>query len=356
VTIALDATPLTVPTGGIRRYTWELSLALAEGFPQDHYWLLSDQPIPHADQAPPNLHYGQGPRSQLERKWWLWGLDREMSLRGAQLFHGTDFTVPYLKRRPSVMTLHDLSPWTKEKWQLDASRVRRRTPALLRFGIATMVITPSEVVRREAIARFRLNPDRVRTVPLAANLGFRPTQAMKWPRPYFLFAGTLEPRKNVARLIEAWREVRRIREIDLVLVGRIRSDFAAPTQEPGLHLMGEVPEEDLSGWYSGAVACMYPSLYEGFGLPVLEAMQCGAVVVTSRDPAILEISEECAIHVDAGDTASLAEAMLAVAREKEKFTNLRVKALKRSQDFTWQRTARHTREVYDDACRVFGKG
>jgi glycosyltransferase involved in cell wall biosynthesis len=355
VTIALDATPLTVSTGGVRRYTWELSNALAREFPDDQFCLLSDQPFPHLGDLPQNLHYGGGPQSALERKWWLWGLDREMSRRGVELFHGTDFSVPYLKRRPSVVTLHDLSPWMNEIWQPEASRVRRRTPALLRFGIPTMVITPSEAIRREAITRFGLDGDRVRSVPLAANSSFKPAHANEGDRPYFLFVGTLEPRKNIGRLVEAWRVVRREFDIDLVLAGRNRPDFTPPAPEAGLHVLGSVPEEDLAGWYSGALACVYPSLYEGFGLPVLEAMQCGAMVITSRDSAIMEVTGGQAIHVDAEDTVAFAEAMSAVARDRARFAGLRVRALARSSEFTWQRTAKRTREVYEDARRAFAK-
>ena len=368
--IGLDATPLTVATGGVARYTRELCRALAQEFPQDQYWLLSDRRFPSPGPLPGhpelgnihlcNLHRGDAPRTPLARKWWLWGLDQEMARRGVELFHGTDFAVPYLARRPSVLTLHDLSPWkqgtaTNGGWQPDAARVRRRTPILLRLGIATMTITPSRTIRRAAIERFRLNPDRVVAVPLAANADFRPVPAHP-PRPYFLFTGTLEPRKNIARLVEAWREVRKQHPIDLVLAGRVRSDFTAPAPEPGLSLLGAVPETDLPGLYSGALACLYPSLYEGFGLPVLEAMQCGAVVIASRDPAILEVSEGAAMHVDAGDTKALAEALAAVASAPDRFSELRERALQRSAEFTWQRTARLTREVYDAARRVFGKG
>jgi len=353
VTIALDATPLTVPTGGVRRYTWELSTALAREFPEDRYWLVSDQRFQLSGVAPPNLRCGDGPRSKLARKWWLWGVDRAMSQCGADLFHGTDFAVPYLKRRPSVLTLHDLSPWKQESWQPDAARIRRRTPLLLRLGIATMVITPSEAVRREAIARFRLDADRVCAVPLAASSSFSPERPREGPRPYFLFVGTLEPRKNLGRLLEVWREVRKTCEIDLILAGRVRSDFSPPESEPGLHLLGAVPEEDLAGWYSGAVACLYPSLYEGFGLPVLEAMHCGALVITSRDPAILEISDGCAFHVEAEDSRALADVMSAAITGGENIALMRDRALERSREFTWDRTARRTREIYNEACRMF---
>src|SRR6476659_1458038 len=101
VTIALDATPLTLSTGGVGRYTLELARALASEYPEDQYWLLSDQRFPAPDALPTNLQAGDGPHNPAERKWWLWGLDREMRRRGVELFHGTDYSVPYVSRRPS---------------------------------------------------------------------------------------------------------------------------------------------------------------------------------------------------------------------------------------------------------------
>src|SRR4029077_19976031 len=93
VTIALDASPLTVSTGGVGRYTLELALALAAGYPNDQYWLLSDQVFRPPPALPPNLHTGRGPRNHAERRWWAWGLEREMRRRGISLFHGTDYSV-----------------------------------------------------------------------------------------------------------------------------------------------------------------------------------------------------------------------------------------------------------------------
>jgi glycosyltransferase involved in cell wall biosynthesis len=353
VTIALDATPLTVSTGGVGRYTLELARALAAEYPEDQYWLLSDQTF-QAQHVPANLHTGGGPRNPAERKWWLWGLEQEMRRRGVDLFHGTDYSVPYVPLRPSVMTVHDLSPWVNPSdpaWQPEASRVRRRTPRLLRMGLATMVITPTETVRRAAIEQFALQPDRVVAIPLAATEMFRPVPPVKNDVPYFLFVGTSDPRKNIARLIDAWREVRKTIAVDLVLAGRNHG----PTEEPGLRVIGEVPDSELPGLYSGALASVYPSLYEGFGLPVLEAMQCGALVITSRDPAILEVSGDGAVHVDGEDTTALAEAMRAAATNPNRFDDIRQRALARAAQFSWRKTARLTREVYGEAGHIFHK-
>src|ERR1700733_2371066 len=306
--IALDATPLTVPSGGARRYTEELTRALCDTFPDDRFWLLSDQKIV-LPFARANLNAGQGPRNLLERRWWSWGLQGEISRLRIDVFHGTDFAVPYLPLRPSVMTLHDLSPWLNPGWHAEADRVRTRTPMLLRLGLATMVITPSEAVRRASIDRFHLQRDRVIAVPLAANSCFRPKPPLENRPPYLLYVGTLEPRKNIGLILDLWRELRREHPIDLVLAGRRRADFPEIPQEPGLRVLGLTLEEDLPALYSGATACLYPSYYEGFGLPVLEAMQCGALVIASRDPAIVEVAADGAILLNLGARALWMDAL-----------------------------------------------
>jgi glycosyltransferase involved in cell wall biosynthesis len=349
--VALDAAPLTLSSGGLLRYTSELSRALAENFPEDEYWLVSNQAFPMPPSTSANLRKGGGPRHWLERRWWLWGLNRELRRRRTELFHGTNFAVPYVPRRPSVLTLHDLSPWMDPGWHHGAGRVRRRTPLLLRLGLATMVLTDSEAVRRQAIERFGLEPSRVAAVPLAAASHFRPIE-VRAATPYFLYVGTLEPRKNIPLLIEAWREVRRQYPVELVLAGRRRADFPPLAVEAGLKLKGEVPDEELPTLYSGAVACLYPSLYEGFGLPVLEAMQCGAAVVASRDPAITEVAAGAAVQLDAREIRAWVETLTAALTRPEWLAEWRRKALTRARDFSWARTARLTRDVYDEARRL----
>ena len=352
--IALDATPLTVPSGGVRRYTEELTRALCDSFPADQFWLLSDQktPLPFAR---PNLNAGHGPRNMLERRWWSWGLQGEISRLGIYVFHGTDFSVPYLPLRPSVMTLHDLSPWLDPGWHAEADRIRKRTPMLLRLGLATMVITPSEAIRRAAIDRFHLQRDRVIAVPHAASACFQAMPGLEQKPPYLLYVGTLEPRKNIDLILELWRELRREVPIDLVLAGRRRADFPEIPAEPGLHLKGTTPEEDLPALYSGALACLYPSYYEGFGLPVLEAMQCGALVIASRDPAILEVAGDGAILLDVADRASWMDTLRLAVSQPQRILEYRTRALLRAGEFSWTKTARLTRAVYEQAIQRFRK-
>jgi glycosyltransferase involved in cell wall biosynthesis len=138
-----------------------------------------------------------------------------------------------------------------------------------------------------------------------------------------------------------------------VLAGRRRHDFPALPDEPGLQILGEVADADLPRLYSGAVAVIYPSLYEGFGLPILEAMKCGAAVITSRDPAILEVSEEAAIHVRADDTNGWAAGMETLLMNPALLQHRREQSLQRASQFSWSKTAILTREVYVEAIQRF---
>jgi glycosyltransferase involved in cell wall biosynthesis len=338
--VAVDATPLALTSGGLARYTSELVLALTTHFPEDEYHLVSDQ-------------IGDRELGALDRRWWLWGLQREMNRLGADLFHGTDFAVPYLPARPSVMSLHDLSPWMDPAWHHAAGRVRRRTPPLIKLGIATMIVTDSHVVRKQAIEHFRIHPDRIVAAPLAASSRFRPTQADQPRHNYFLYVGTLEPRKNIPFLVDAWRPVWDRHGIELVLAGRSREDFPGLANEPGLSILGETADDELPALYAQALAFLYPSLYEGFGLPVLEAMQCGACVITSSDAAIGEVIGEAGPRLDPRDGRAWTEAMLACAAGGDWLARRRESSLARAREFSWERTARLTRDVYTEARRRF---
>ncbi len=347
--IALDATPLAngpVPfaPGGLARYTSQLVNALAQQFPEDELILVSDQPFELPCSAA-NVRAGSAPGNIWERRWWTFGLQRELKRLSAEVFHGVNFAVPFPATMPAVMTIHDLSPWmnvpwVNGAWRARTARVRKRVPWMLRTGAALHVITPSESIRREVIHFFRIDAGRVTAIPLAAAPHFRPQPPVAG-RPYFLYAGMFEPRKNVDLVISAWVAIRERFDVDLVLAGPHREEISLPPPRPGLIRRGIVSEGELATLYSGAIALLYPSHYEGFGLPVLEAMQCGTPVIISTDPALRETAGDAGMQ-DPG----LVQAMGSLLESQTLRAEMRGRSLARAGQFTWEQTARATHEVY----------
>jgi glycosyltransferase involved in cell wall biosynthesis len=316
IKVAIDASPLAEPVGGISRYTTQFHRALSQVFPEDEFFL-------------------QQPGHRL---WWSCGLPAALKRRRVTLFHGTDFAVPYIPVCASVMTIHDLSPWRPPFESETSPRVRRRAPWLLRMGLATMVVTPSEAVRREVIEHFRLRPETVAAVHLAAGSEFHPVNV---PRGgYFLFVGTNGARKNLDVILAARREL----GVDLWLAGR-----GHDIREPGVRLLGAVGDEELPALFSGAEALLLPSLYEGFGLPAIEAMRCGVPVIASRDPALLEVCGGAALHADASGPRAWADAMRAVQSNRQEWA---ARGIVHAAQFTWENSARKMHAVYEEAiCR-----
>lgn len=322
--VALDGTPLAISSGGLRRYTEELLHALREEYPSDRFEALE---------------------GGARRLWWSVRLPFQLLRRGFQLFHGTNFEVPYIPVTASVMSVHDVSPWLNPEWHHGAGRVRSRARALIQLGIPTMLLTGTEAVKRQIVELFAVHADRVAVVPDAARIESLPFSST---RPYFLYVGTIEPRKNVPALVRAWQAVRERHDVDLIIAGRRREDGPELPAEPGLAVVGEVSDDHLARLYSGALALVYPSLYEGFGLPVVEAMRCGTPVIASRDPALVEVSSGAAIHAGPDE---LAEAMDLIARCPGERVRRARAGVERAAYFTWARTARLTREVYEEAIR-----
>jgi len=349
--IALDATPLAVvagaAVGGLARYTSQLVTALVQQFPEDEFILVSDQAFELPCIAP-NLRAGRRPENIWERRWWTFGLQRELKRQAVDVFHGVNFAVPFPATMPAVMTIHDLSPWVTGEWVDDAwrartARVRKRVPWMIRTRAASHIVTPSNAIRDEVIRYFRVEPERVSAIPLAAAPCFRP-QATTARRPYFLYAGMFERRKNVALILSAWPAIHDRYGVDLVMAGPHREEIPVAARRPGLEVRGVVSETELTALYSGAIALLYPSLYEGFGLPVLEAMQCGTPVIVSEDPALVETAGNAGLRYESA--GGLCEAMASLMEDPELREELGRRSLQRAAEFCWDRTARATFEVY----------
>ena len=352
--IALDATPLTLPRGGLRRYVEELVAALAELEPRDEIHLLTDQPFapPERLRRLPNLviEPPRGPR--FFGKWWSLALPWELRRRRIDVFHGTNFEAPYAPAAPAVVTLHDLSPWKPYPLRpVGSDRVRRRAPWAL--ALARLVVTPTEAIRREALGRFGLSPERVVAVPhgAAPSLAPGPGEALSpvvaktgLRGPYALYVGDGGLRKNLAGLIAGWHRARRAQPaLQLALAGVARGQ-APPHAD--LFVFPEATDAEIRALLSGASAFVYPSLYEGFGLPVVEAMQAGAPVVASDDAALREIAAGAAVHVDARSATELGEALARVIGDDEFADELRRRGRCRAASLPWRLTAERTRAAY----------
>ena len=373
--IGLDAIPLTEPRAGVGHYTYELARALAEASPGDEFELVYPSSYPavnleEREPLPPNLKEARVRVGAFGRRWWSAGLPRHAARRGVGLYHGTNYEVPLWGGTTRVVTVHDLSlfkhPETHERRRV--WRARRRLPLMTRA--ASAVVTPTEAVRRELCEWLRVSPSKVFAVHEAARECFRPMskdeadavlRELKVGGEFLLAVGTIEPRKNLSTLVRAFEEVLRERpssNLRLVVAGG-RGWLSGPLFESlerspargRVVLTGYVSDAQLRALYSSCTAFVYPSLYEGFGLPPLEAMGCGAPVVAGHTPAVAEVSGGAARLFDPRDHAQLARTLLELLDDEAARRALSEAGLRRAAQFSWQRTARATLDVYAEALK-----
>jgi glycosyltransferase involved in cell wall biosynthesis len=264
-------------------------------------------------------------------------------------------------RIPTAVVVYDLVafvPGAADAAQQRAARIERATirPALRRAAALACI---SDATRLDLEARFPAAKGKTTTIPLAAGREFGADPLPLDPalgglngRPYVLAVGTLEPRKNLERLIAAWTALpEKIRGGHaLALVGPRGWDEAeilVAARASGAVLVGHVPEDQLVALYAGATSFAYPSRYEGFGLPVLEAMAAGTPVVTSTASSLPEVAGDAALLVDPDDTAALTTALARLLTDAELRDDLRAKGTARAATFSWERTARETLALLD---------
>ena len=260
--------------------------------------------------------------------------------RDTDVLHCPTYRGPVHARTPVVITVHDLAvfrmpeafpPWTRWYSRTVAPRVLRAARRI----IAVSEFTASELERVLGIERARVS-----VVPNAVEAPFT-SEGARGEGDYLLAVGTLEPRKNLARAIEAARHL----DIELRVVGA-RGWGGVRAEGAGVTWLGEVDDDELARQYRGAQCVVYPSLYEGFGIPVLEALACGTPVVTSARGGTEEVAGGAAVLVDPDDTASIAAGIEdAIARR----TELRAAGVARAGEFTWDESARLTIEAYREA-------
>jgi len=385
VRVLFNGITLLKPKTGIAHAAANLHAALVAGYPTDTFWLYPGatalrfasrffQPknlVPGAGAAPHSRSLKRVVRrtlGRIARGGYTAYFHSAARLGRFDLYHEPNF-VPFRTRLPLVVTVFDLSVLLFPQWH-PAERVKAHEYTYKRgLALADHVIVGTEAVRSEAQRYLGLSPDRVTAMLCGVGPQFCPQTAdaiaairakHNLPSRYTLYVGTIEPRKNIAMLLRAFcslpAELRA--ECPLVLAGgwgwktdAERELFESEGKHRGVIHLGYVPDEDLPALYSAADALLYPSFYEGFGMPPVEAMACGTAAVTSTADAVREVVGRHALTLDPNDLSGWHHVLSRIAREPDFLADYRRRGLAHAATFTWEACARRVHGVY---CKVLG--
>ena len=374
--IGIDGIPLSAAKTGVGHYTFEVARALAVAQPQEEFQVVSQIPFVAAAiesnvPTPGNLAFIHQPVNAVTKHWWALGLPLYMRRNSFDLFHGTNYDVPMWGGVPTVLTIHDLSLflYAETHEERRVKRARRRLPIMVR--LATRIIVPTESVRSEVCEHFSVDTNKVVVIPEAPRRCFHPVgpesarevlSRFGIEDSFVLYVGAIEPRKNLITLVRAMEEVYTTTTTlrpQLVIAGPkgwlsddLFAHVATSLIKDRIVLTGYLGDDDLRALYSTCSAMCYPALYEGAGLPPLEAMACGAPVITSDARAVVEMTGDGAMSVAAMDHRGLAQSivkLLSTASEREALVQ---RGLKRAAQFTWERAAAETYETYLEAIQA----
>jgi glycosyltransferase involved in cell wall biosynthesis len=371
--IAIDAHSVGTGLGGNESYATNLIEALAQIDNSNLYtlYVTRKQAVERFSNRWPNFTVRRTlPHSPLIRI--PVTLSAELRRNRVDVLH-VQFTAPPAVPCPVVVSIHDLSfehlPQTFKR----RSRMQLRMTVRRSARLASQIISLSSHARDDIVATYNVNPEKVTVIPLAAPAHFAPVtdnnelqrvkQTYAIDSSYLLCVGSIQPRKNLTRLLEAYSLLRRNspegKLPKLVVAGKyawLFEETLRTIDQLGLSdsviMTGYVPEADLPALYSGALCFVYPSYFEGFGLPPLEAMKCGTPVIVGNQTSMPEVVGDAAIMFDPFDAADIASAIKKVISDDALRATLKTRSLERAQLFDWQHTARQTLEVYKKAANL----
>jgi glycosyltransferase involved in cell wall biosynthesis len=358
--VGFDGRALASPAPGMRRYLRELTAALVGlGVPLELVALGGDGPMPPGIAVEPVPWH---PPTNLG--WTAVGLARAARRASLDVYHAPAYTAPPWGVHPLVVTLHDVSYARHPEWYPYRRGPLRRWFYRASARAADLVITDSAFSRGEIEAAYGVPRERIRVVPLGVSPAFTPGPPPdRLPagvrQPYVLHVGDVHERRNLVVALAAVLALRArggpAAELSLVLAGTDRgagpalARRASEAGQPGALVMpGPVPEDELLALYRGAAALVYPSRYEGFGLPLVEAMACGLPVLASRAATAEEVGGDAVLLLSPDDPEAWAEAMAVVLGHAARAGELRRLGLARASLFTWRRAAEATWAVYQE--------
>jgi len=375
--IGIDYTPAYEQGGGIGRLTRELIAALARRSSIHHYRLFVSGADRHDLSIAPGQRFSWHPTSltprTLARVWHRARLPLpvEVFTGRVDLFHATDFTLPpTLPRTKTILTVHDLSfvrvpetasPTLKAYLDSVVPRSVRR---------AHHVLADSQATKDDLIELYGVAPAKITVILSGVDARFQPVEDSSTraairakyaigDKPYIFAIGTVQPRKNYARLIQALAQVRAVHDVILVIAGgtgwledEMYRILDALNMRDHVRLIGFADDDDLPAFYSEAYCLAFPSLYEGFGLPILEAMACGTPVMTSNISSMPEAAGDAALLVNPADTDEIANALLRLIADTELRAQLIQRGIAQAKRFTWDKSAAQLAGIYDEILRV----
>jgi glycosyltransferase involved in cell wall biosynthesis len=368
--IGIDARQLELERAGVARYLLNLLRVWATAAQAERFLLyLSRSGLPEGWlQQPPFQPRRLGPPRQQQTVWEHLRLPQALGQDRADVLLAPYYMAPLFCPVPYAVVLHDIAFSAHPEYF-------RKSPLYFKLRLvgywsarrARAIVTVSEFSKREIVRRYRLNPERIHVIPEAADPSFAPLaeperaaettvlrRKFDLPERFVLAVGSLTPRRHLRELLQALALVRRDHpELGLMVVGRDleyrHGQVARMVEAAGLgsvlRRVDYVDEADLAGLYRGAAVAVYLSSYEGFGLPILEAMASGAPVVAGDRASLPEVAGAAAVLVDPSAPREIAAALAAIVADPSRAAELRRRGLERAREFSWQRSARQTLEL-----------
>jgi glycosyltransferase involved in cell wall biosynthesis len=369
--IAIDVSLAGGDSAGVGSYTRGLLAGLSAIDAENDYLLYSYVDFPDAPQPllPHKPNFSLRRLSLVgehwQRLWYRADLPSKEALEAVDVLHSTFFNAPKEHSGALVVTIYDASFVLQPQFHTEANRLHCLQGTLNAALYADRVIAISMQTKQDLMDYFSIPEERIRLIHAAPSKIYYPERDVKVIRgalarlgifrDFILFVGSLEPRKNLKTLLQAYaRYGQRYSGEELLVVaggkGWLNDDLSHVVAELGISdrvkFLGYIEEADLRVLYSAAKLFVYPSIYEGFGLPPLEAMACGAPVITSNTSALPEVVGDAAIVTDPHDSEELCQAMRLVLGDRGRRSKMRQQGLERAKRFSWERAARETLAVY----------